>query len=189
MLVVPTSLQMGWVESPPYFCAATETARNISTDYIEMEINSLPLHKFKHYVMRASEFATLPMTARDEQGCFLYMVEVYVNDFMSLVIPVSQEQLRHVGNAVMHGIHNIFPPDVIDSDDPILEKKLGKGEGMYETRKTLLGFDFDGNEKMMWLESAKREKLLTVLKGWIRTGKRGSAGIAFGKFESTIVKI
>jgi hypothetical protein len=28
-LVVPTSLQMGWVESPPYFCAATETARDI----------------------------------------------------------------------------------------------------------------------------------------------------------------
>jgi hypothetical protein len=25
-LVVPTSLQMGWVESPPYFCASSETA-------------------------------------------------------------------------------------------------------------------------------------------------------------------
>jgi hypothetical protein len=35
MLVVPTSLQMGWVESPPYFCAATETSRNISTEYIK----------------------------------------------------------------------------------------------------------------------------------------------------------
>jgi hypothetical protein len=189
MLVVPTSLQMGWVESPPYFCTATETARDISTDYIETEINSLPLHKFEHYVVRASEFATLPMTARDKQGCFLYMVEVYVDDFMSLVIPVSQEQFRHVGNAVMHGIHDVFPPDAIDSNNPILEKKLGKGKGTYETRKTLLGFDFDGNEKTMWLELAKREKLLTVLKGWIHTGKRGSAGIAFGEFESTIAKI
>ena len=25
-LVIPTSLQMGWIESPPYFCAASETA-------------------------------------------------------------------------------------------------------------------------------------------------------------------
>ncbi len=188
-LMVPTSVQMGWVKSPRYFCAAMETARDISTDYIEMEINSLPLHKFEHYFMRASEFATLPMTAHDKQGCFLCMVEVYVDDFVSLVIPISQEQLCHVGNAVMHGIHNVFPPDAIDSDDPILEKKLGKGKGTYETRKTLLGFDFDGNEKTMWLESAKCEKLLTVLKGWIRTGKTGSAGIAFGKFESTISKI
>ena len=40
-LVVPTSLQMGWVESPPYFCAATETSRDISTEYIETEVNSL----------------------------------------------------------------------------------------------------------------------------------------------------
>jgi hypothetical protein len=89
----------------------------------------------------------------------------------------------------MHGIHDVFPPDALDSDNPILEKKLGKGKGTYETRKTLLGFDFYGNEKTMWLELAKREKLLTVLKGWICTGKRGSAGIAFGKFESTIAKI
>jgi hypothetical protein len=29
-LVVPPSLQMGWVESPPYFCAVTETARDIT---------------------------------------------------------------------------------------------------------------------------------------------------------------
>jgi hypothetical protein len=57
---------------------------------------------------------------------------------MSLVIPVSWEQLCHVANAIMHGIHNVFPPDAIDSNNPILEKKLGKGEGMYETRKTLL---------------------------------------------------
>jgi hypothetical protein len=135
MLMVLTSLQMGWVESPPYFCATKWTARDKSTDYIEMEINSLSLHKFEHYVVRASEFAILPMTARDKQGCFLYMVEVYVDDFMSLVIPVSQEQLCHVGNAVMHGIHDVFPPDAIDSNNPISEKKLGKGEGMYKTRK------------------------------------------------------
>jgi hypothetical protein len=89
----------------------------------------------------------------------------------------------------MHGIQDVFPPDAIDSDNPILEKKLGKGEGMYKTRKTLLEFDFDGNEKTMWLKLAKREKLLAVLKGWIRTGKRGSAGIAFSKFESTIAKL
>jgi hypothetical protein len=43
-------------------------------------------------------------------------------------------------------------------------------------RKTLLGFDFDGEEKTMWLKEATREKLLTILKGWICTGKRASLG-------------
>jgi hypothetical protein len=117
------------------------------------------------------------------------MVKVYVDDFMSLVIPVSREQLRHVANAIMLGIHDVFPPDNNDDEDPISEKKMKKGEGLYDTEKTLLGFDFDGDAKTMWLESAKREKLLTLLKGWIRTGKRGSAGILLGDFESTIAKI
>jgi hypothetical protein len=45
-LVVPTSLQMGWVESPPYFCAASETARGVAVEYIEMKIETLPQHKF-----------------------------------------------------------------------------------------------------------------------------------------------
>jgi hypothetical protein len=37
-LVVPTLLQMGWVESPPYFCAASETAHNVAIDCIENQL-------------------------------------------------------------------------------------------------------------------------------------------------------
>jgi hypothetical protein len=77
----------------------------------------------------------------------------------------------------MHGIHNIFPPDAEDSDDPILKKKLKKGKGMYKTRKILLGFNIDSKTKTMWLESAKREKLLTILKGWMHTGRQGSSWV------------
>jgi hypothetical protein len=87
-LVVPTSLQMGWVESPPYFCSATETSRDISTEYIETEVNSLHRHKFEHYVVGASAYTDLPESGHDLQK-FSYMVEVYVDDFMSLVISTS----------------------------------------------------------------------------------------------------
>jgi hypothetical protein len=48
-LVVPTSLQMGWVESPPYFCAASETARDVAAKYAEARIGSLEDHKFAKY--------------------------------------------------------------------------------------------------------------------------------------------
>ncbi len=71
----------------------------------------------------------------------------------------------------MTGIHDVFLPDDTDNDDPISEKKLKQGEGINSTRKTFLGFNFNGEEKTMWLEEAKQEKLLTILKGWIRTGK------------------
>ncbi len=55
--------------------------------------------------------------------------------------------------------------------------------------KTLLGFDFDGTAKMMWLEAAKQEKLLTIVKSWVCTGKQGTAGIPFKEYESVILKL
>ena len=38
----------------------------------------------------------------------------------------------------------------------------------------------------MWLEVAKWEKLLTILKSWVRMGKRGTAGIPFKEYESVV---
>ena len=186
-LVIPTSLQMGWVESPPLFCAASETARDIIEEYIETQVSSLPAHKFIKHVMTSETIAELPAIGEEETG-FLYMVEVYVDDFMSMVIPVTRQQLDHTATAVMTGIHDVFPADADDDEDPISLKKLKQREGEYSTRKTLLGFDFDGVHKTMWLEEAKREKLLTVLKGWIRMASR-ERGIAFTEFRSVTAKI
>jgi hypothetical protein len=41
---------------------------------------------------------------------------------MSLVIPVSREQLQHVAMAIMMGIHDVFPPDANDSMTQFLRK-------------------------------------------------------------------
>jgi hypothetical protein len=188
LLVVPMSLQMGWVESPPYFCTATETTRDVTTEYTDMPVGTLPHHKFNKYIIGDAEYDALPETSIRNTG-FAYMVEVYVDDFMSLVIPVSRDQLRHVATAVMTGIHDVIPPDNDDSNDPISEKKLLKNEGQYSTRKTLLGFEFDGSAKTMWLKNAKREKLLTVLKGWVRSGRRGTVGIPFKEFKLVTAKL
>jgi hypothetical protein len=95
------------------------------------------------------------------------MLEVYVDDFISLVIPTSQAQLWHVTNAIMEGIHGMFPLDKDNSNDPISEKILVKEEGQCSALKTILGFDFDGKAKTLWLVSAKWKKLLTTLHKWI----------------------
>ena len=178
---------MGWVESPPLFCAVSETARDIVEEYIETQVSSLPAHKFSKHVMTSDTIQELPETGEEAAG-FQYMVEVYVDDFMSMVIPVTRQQLDHVATSVMTGIHDVFPADEDDDEDPISLKKLKQGEGEYSTRKTLLGFDFDGVHKTMWLEEAKREKLLTVLKGWIHMTSR-ERGIPFAKFRSVTAKI
>ncbi len=71
-----------------------------------------------------------------------YNIEVYVDNFMALVIPTSKEEVTHVGQAVMHGIHDVFPEHKNDTTDPIAKNKLFKGKGQMSTTKTLLGFWF-----------------------------------------------
>ena len=83
---------------------------------------------------------------------FRYLLEVYVDNFVSLVIPTSREQLCHVSMGTMTGIHDVFLADDINSNDPISEKKLKQLNGEYSTKKTILGFDFDGINKTIWLE-------------------------------------
>ncbi len=106
-LVIPTSLQMGWVELPPYFCTATEIARDIALDYCNTPIGLLPPHKFDKHLTGDKDYNALPTKVPGNNPC-QYGLEVYVDDFMSITIPMSQEQLTHVGRAIMAGIHNVF---------------------------------------------------------------------------------
>ncbi len=119
-LVVPTSLQMEWVESLPYFCAATETARDLALDYCATSIGSLYHHKFTEDVAKNKAFEELLATST-LATTFLYALEVYVDDFMSIVIPTSWEQLENVATVVMTGIHDGFPVDVVDGNNPMSE--------------------------------------------------------------------
>ncbi len=73
---------------PPFFCAATETLRDVATKYAETKLNLLTLHKFEKFVAGALEYQALPEAGINPIG-FAYMVEVYVDDFVNLVIPVS----------------------------------------------------------------------------------------------------
>jgi hypothetical protein len=123
-LVVPTSLQMGWVESPPFFCAASETARDVAQDYCEMKMGTLPPHKFTNYVIGNQAYEDLPK--RDElDNNFRYLLEVYVDDFVSLVIPTSPKQLHHDSTGTMTGIHDVFPADEIASNDQSQYSTIG----------------------------------------------------------------
>ncbi len=99
-LVIPTSLQMGWIESPPYFCTASETARDVAEQYLQMPTNALDPHKFLPWTELSDDFATLqtePIT-----DTFRYLLEVFMDDYIGLAIPTTRTQLRHYSNAVMY---------------------------------------------------------------------------------------
>jgi hypothetical protein len=182
-LVVPTSLQMGWIESPPYFCAASETGRDVAMQYMETPMGSLKDNKFLTWMMDSEEVRMLP--GRSAPGSsFRYVVEVYMDDYLGLAIPTSQAQLQHAANAIVHGIHDVFPANNNDDEDPISFKKIQRGDGTWSLRKDILGFTFDGANKTLWLEAPKRDALLTILHQWLREVEKRllSSNLVWQKF-------
>jgi hypothetical protein len=66
---------MGWVESPPYFCAATEKSRDIATQYCKTALGSLREHKFDKHVLGDTTLDALHDDVEVQQE-MRYLIEV-----------------------------------------------------------------------------------------------------------------
>ena len=104
-LVVPSSLQMGWVESAQYFCAASETVWDVAVEYIETQIGSLPEHKFDSWAGTNEA----KINTHRKLGLLQYLLKVYVDDFIACIIPTTKQQVKHLTQGILHGIRDIFP--------------------------------------------------------------------------------
>ena len=157
-IVIPSSLQMGWKHSPPFFCAASETGRDVGEHLLHQPIGSLPPHPFEPHMLESMDRtllrdstehpetwidADLPAytdklrTLLDTHGSdFFQLLEVYVDDFIGVLHSDDLEVLRHATRAMLHGIHSVFPPPAtgLPDDDPISFKKLLAGDGVWAVR-------------------------------------------------------
>ena len=97
-------------------------------------------------------------------------MEVHIDDYIELAISKIQDQLQHVANSIMTGIHDLFPLEKYYKEDAISLKKIMKKEAAWEIIKNVLGFEFDGNpgENTIWLTEYRCTDILTKLKNWIR---------------------
>ncbi len=74
-LVVPTSLQIGWVESPPIFYAGSKTAREVAQGYCKTKLGTLPPHKFTHDVTGNQAYNNL-LEQSDIEKSFCYLLKL-----------------------------------------------------------------------------------------------------------------
>lgn len=51
ILVIPSDLQIEWMDSPPYFCAASEAARNVAELKTSKSLLSLPPHLLEQHTL------------------------------------------------------------------------------------------------------------------------------------------
>jgi hypothetical protein len=160
-LVIPSCLQMGWCDSPAYFCAASETARDVAEELAQHPRGSLPEHPLEGYLVPPGEWPddTIEQQASD----FVKLLEVYVDDFIQLAQTENRAQLEHLSRAILHAIHSVFPPPAVtghNGEDPIALKKLKEGDGLWSVRKEILGWVFDGAKRCIELPTAKVDSIL-----------------------------
>ena len=81
-IVVPNSLQMGWRESPAYFCAASETARDISDERARTKIGILPEHFLEEpkTTTISKSLPSKPSMLKLAQ----WVIKVYVDNFIGM---------------------------------------------------------------------------------------------------------
>lgn len=189
-IVVPSALQMGWALSPPFFCAASETARDVAQSYVCESLGSLPEHPLETMTMPEDMFVLpdLAKVSARSAATFLQMLEVYVDDFIQLVQSKDPAVLRHCSRALLHGIHSVFPPPEVsghNGEDPVSLKKLLEREGLWEVRKEILGWMIDGATRCIELAEKKQAAILLELKTVLRI----KSGVPFKRVEKLVGKL
>ena len=168
-LVIPDALQMGWSESPPFFCAATETARDLAETYYANNI-PCPPHKDENIVLDIN-WSNIPKPERNKDLAFLHLLEVYIDDFIGLIQSNDINEIRRYTRCILKGIDDIFPPpDLTGSnmDPPISAKKL-REEGAWDVKKEILGWLLNGIHRTIQLPEKKCEKIISELQTIKRT--------------------
>jgi len=143
-IVVPTCLQMGWCKSPPLFCTASETARDVAQDLWDSETELEP-HPLKMYSIPNK--LNLPEITSVTSESMANLLEVYMDDFFGMMQVPIVEELCKFTRTILYGIHSIFPlpgPSKDATDEPISIKELKAGDGLWSTQKEILGWLFDG---------------------------------------------
>ena len=184
-LIIPHALQMGWTESPGYFCAATETGRDIMQALIDGSTILHPhiLDPYLHPVTPARRQSS-PDTPRKWQ-----MSAVYVDDYiLAAVENCTGTLLQRTGRAALYTIHGLFPPPAqsghTGGKDPISIKKLEAGDARWDHTKELLGFVFDGQERTVHLTQRKAQSIADATTKLLKKNRT-----SIHKFQSIVGKM
>jgi hypothetical protein len=166
-VVVPSALQMGWNESPAYFCATTETTRDVAQSWIDQGTHK-PNHPMETFTMPAE-----PARHQSSEGPAHQMSAVYVDDFLSAAVEQpSGKFLQRIARATLHAIHSVFQPPAMTgtpgAKDPISEKKLAQGDARWDTDKEILGYWLNGIHRTVQLPLSRADDLLKEVRAVLK---------------------
>jgi hypothetical protein len=183
LIGIPLVLPMGWTESPPAFCAATETVADLANNTMASDWKSLDTPH------RLDEVAESPIPPDDETAHDTVPEglddtadgrnavrrrkqkptrswDIYVDDFLG-VAQGNRKTLKKVKRALLNSLDKVFrplsPSDNPERQEPASIKKFLKGNGTWSTKKRMLGWDIDTVAKTIRLPPHRVERLFEIL--------------------------
>ena len=106
----------------------------------------------------------------DEISDLMYnvtLLEVFVDDLITLTDNLSQSHLLQLSCVMLHGINTVFPLLEVtyhNGGDPIPEKKLSNIDEIWDHIKEILGWIMDGENLTICLPTKKVDKIVATLK-------------------------
>ena len=201
LVALPLALPMGWVESPPYFTAVTETACDLLNSTLRSKA-SIPPHPLKSLALTPPPNVTpipphpleslaltpppdvmppaertlrsaAPGSAKHRPPPLVY-TNVYADDF--ILAAQTKRHRRRVLRAALHSIDSVLRPlarnDRPSRKEPVSVKKLRQGDASWATTKTVLGWEFDTAAGTLNLPRHRLAQLYELLDAFPPSRKR-----------------
>ena len=184
LVALPIGLPMGWSNSPPGFCTATETVADVTScqllqgrlapDHpLESLASSRPPRRQQPTNTRRVEVAqATPVPTRPDPHLNpqrrrrLQYVDVYMDDFLGAA-QGNKAARNNVRRTTMHAIDDMFrPTDHLDAPtrkQPISVKKLSQGDASWSTQKEVLGWLIDTEAMTLQLTPRRQKRLYELL--------------------------
>jgi hypothetical protein len=179
LVAFPLVLPMGWVNSPPIFCAFTETIADLANRNLRFQAHPPAPHRLTTIAdnpnqvtdeppstIESSTWHRTPFASRIPSRPAAY-VDIYMDDFL-VIAQGSPTQLENVRTTLFHAIDDVFRP-LHPSDaafcrqEPVSQKKLHKGDGRWTTRRTILGWVIDTSRETIELPPHRAARLQLIL--------------------------
>jgi hypothetical protein len=191
LVAFPLTLPMGWLSSPPNFCALTETITDLANapalpfavDHphpLEELADTLPAPEYGRPSLGfidevAAEAVPIPTHPQGPRKRPVQSYDVYMDDFLGLG-QGSARKLSLIRRRLFHCIDRVLRPlsseDPDTRQEPISTKKLSKGDAAWATRKVMLGWLVDSAAGTIELPPRRLSRLQDILLSLPRRKKR-----------------
>ena len=174
LVALPLVLPMGWTESPPWFCAYTETVADLTnmdlrrnkrfTLHPTAELAGLMDYKVK------DEHPRRPTPRSHENRLYrrpISRAEIFVDDFILLGQEHPQNPLDNQRATLSHNIDKIFRPNNSSDNkyrkEPQSKTKMEKGDAAWHTMKEALGWNWGASSKTLQLKPKRANKAIALV--------------------------